>query len=68
MYLQVGLGVLEADGRVLKCHNGSDEERWHSELGASAAILRSNFSIDSFLTRYRKVDWTNTKNWECNQR
>lgn len=65
---QVGLAVMEGDGKVLQCHNSTAEERWQSEMGASAAILKANYTLDAFMTRYRKVDWMDRRNWDCNQR
>ena len=59
--------MLEENGEVLRCHNSTAEERLHSEIGASAAILKANYTLDTFMARYRKVDWTDRRNWECNQ-
>lgn len=51
---------------MLQCHKSSTEEHVLGEMGASAAILRANYTLDTFMTRYRKVDWSNSKNWKCN--
>lgn len=37
-----------------------------SELGASAAILRAGYNLDSMMVRYQGVDWRNEDNWGCN--
>jgi hypothetical protein len=66
--MQIGLGILEADGKAMQCHESSADTLAFSVVGASAAILKANYSIDSFMARYRRVEWTDQKNWGCNQR
>ena len=39
---------------------------WHSELGASLAVLNAGFNIDSLMLRYAGVDWRDTSFWNCN--
>lgn len=56
------------DGNIMQCHSDPLDEQYYSGLGASAAILKANYSLDSFMTRYRRVDWTDTRTWECNSR
>lgn len=66
--LQEGLRVLRADPRVFHCHNSRWNTIYYSELGASHAILRAGYTIDSLMTKYQGVDWRNKSNWECNMR
>ena len=65
--MQVGLRILEVQGTIFRCHASTWEEQFYSEMGSSRAILEANYTIDSFMTKYRKVDWTDSKNWNCNQ-
>ena len=52
----------------MQCYNNTLEAQAYSEMGASAAILKANYTLDSFMTRYRKVEWLEKKNWGCNAR
>ena len=38
--LQVGLKVLQKDRQVFACHKTIADTIWHSELGASLAIIK----------------------------
>ena len=58
--------MLEAAGYVLQCHGGRDHAVFYGEIGASLAILKAGYTIDSFLTRYQGVDWRNESAWQCN--
>ena len=40
---------------------------YYGEIGASLAILTAGFNIDSFLVRYRDVNWRDQSNWQCNK-
>ena len=42
--------------------------RYHSIMGASAAILEAGFSLDCLMIRYQGIDWTDYANWKCNGR
>ena len=64
--MQVGLDVLKRDGRVFECYEDMADTIFHSELGASNAVLAANFTIDSLMLRYQSVDWMDTANWNCN--
>ena len=64
--MQVGLDVLRRDGRIFECYGDMADTIFHSELGASNAVLAANFTIDSLMLRYQGVDWTDTANWKCN--
>ena len=64
--MQVGLDVLKRDGRVFECYEDMADTIFHSELGASNAVLAANLTIDSLMLRYQGVDWTDTANWNCN--
>ena len=66
--LQIGLGIIEAEGKAMKCYENPAESLSLSVMGASTAILKANYSIDSFMARYRRVEWLDKKNWGCNQR
>lgn len=66
MLTQVGLKILEKDGRVLDCYEAMSDTIYYSEVGSSAAILAQNFTIDSLMMRYQGVDWRNQSKWDCN--
>lgn len=66
MLTQVGLKILEEDGRVLECYEAMSDTIYYSEVGSSAAILAQNFTIDSLMMRYQGMDWRNQSNWDCN--
>jgi hypothetical protein len=44
--------VLRSDPEVMKCHVTAWSARFFSEFGATAAILKSGFAIDSLLQRW----------------
>lgn len=67
MWLQVGLQILRASGEVLTCHENRAHAVYYGEIGASLALLKAGYSIDSFLTRYQHVDWKDNTTWQCNQ-
>lgn len=62
---QVGLKILQEDGRVLACYEEMSDVIFHAELGASAAILDQGYTIDSLMLRYQGTDWRNQSNWNC---
>ena len=66
--VQTGLDLIEREPGVLKCHNDTKRLQTWGLMGASRAIFRGGFSIDSFMLRYRGVDWLNQTNWDCNGR
>ena len=39
---------------------------YHSEVGASRAILNAGYTLDALMLRYKGVDWRNQSNWHCN--
>ena len=63
---QVGIRVLQEDGRVLACYEDMSDTIFHAEVGASAAILQQGYTIDSLMLRYQGTDWRNQSNWDCN--
>lgn len=63
---QVGLQTLLEDGQVFACHRNIADAVYHAELGASLAIFKAGYTIDSLMLRYQGVDWTNQSNWNCN--
>jgi len=64
----VGLNVLQAGTKVLGCPKDRLDTIYHSELGASRAVLRAGHNIASLLKRYEGIDWRITSNWKCNNR
>jgi len=64
--LQVGMKVLEEDGRVLACYENMSDTIFHAEVGASAAIMGQGYTIDSLMLRYQGIDWRNHSSWDCN--
>ena len=58
--------ILQEDGRVLACYEDMSDTIFHSEVGASAAILSQGYTIDSLMMRYQGTDWRNQSNWDCN--
>ncbi len=54
------------DGLVFECYESLYDTVSHSELGASAAILKANYSIDSLMLKYKEMNWLDPKNWNCN--
>lgn len=63
---QVGLGLLQGDGDVLKCYTDIHDAIWYAEIGSSAAILDAGYNIDALMLRYQGVDWRDKANWGCN--
>ena len=47
-----GIQLLIDDGNVFACHGTADETIYHSELGASNAILRAGYNLGSFMVRF----------------
>lgn len=64
--MQVGLDVLTSDGHVFNCYEDMWDTIYHSEVGASRAILNAGYTLDSLMLRYKGVDWRNQSNWQCN--
>ena len=58
--LQIGLAILQRDGKVLACHRSIHDAIWHAELGSSVAILNAGYGLDSLMIRYqvRPLVWT----------
>lgn len=63
---QVGLGLLQAEGDVLKCYTDIHDAIWYAEIGSSAAILDAGYNIDALMLRYQGVDWRDKATWGCN--
>jgi hypothetical protein len=53
-------------GEVFKCYDNSWDVRYHSDSGASLAIMESGHAIDTLMTKYQGVDWWNKATWTCN--
>lgn len=49
---RVGLDVLMKDDHVMKCHTDAWAAKYHSELGAAAAIFKAGYNLGSLLIRY----------------
>lgn len=64
----VGLNVLRTESEVLGCPEDRIDAIYHSELGASRAILRAGYNIASLLKHYEGIDWRITSTWECNNK
>lgn len=63
-----GWQLLANEPGVFRCHGSKWESRYHSDAGASLAMLKNGWTIDCLLTRYQGIDWTSTSSWQCNQR
>ena len=63
---QTGLKVLLEEGNVFGCYENLLDTVWHSEVGASKAILDAGYSLDSLMLKYQGVDWSNKAAWRCN--
>jgi hypothetical protein len=48
---RAGLDVLLSDLSVVGCHSTTWAAKYHSELGAAAAMFKAGYSIDSLLIR-----------------
>ena len=66
MPVQAGLKVLQDDGKVFACYDDMWDTIYHSEVGASRAVLNAGYTLDSLMLRYKGVDWRNQSNWGCN--
>ncbi|KFM25093.1 hypothetical protein F751_1972 [Auxenochlorella protothecoides] len=53
---------------VMACHADPWDVRWHSDLGAAAALFDAGHTIDCLMPRYQGVDWRDERNWACNDR
>ena len=51
---------------VSRCHDNIADAVYHAELGSSVAILKAGYTIDSLMLRYKDVDWSDSRNWQCN--
>lgn len=56
------------EGSVFKCYASPWDTRYYSDSGASLAMLRAGYNLDTLLTRYQGVDWWSQKTWNCNAR
>jgi hypothetical protein len=63
-----GWALLTSQHGVFRCHSNTWEQRYHADVGASLAILKAGWTLDTLLTRYQGVDWTQAAAWQCNQR
>ena len=63
-----GWRLLAQQPAIFMCHNNTWESRYHADVGASLAVMRAGWTIDTLLTRYQGVDWTAAASWQCNQR
>lgn len=64
--VQVGLKILQDNEKVFACYESMWDTIYHSEVGASKAVLDAGFTLDSLMLRYKGVDWRNQSNWGCN--
>lgn len=63
-----GLARMVAQQGIFRCHKNRWDTRYHSDAGASLAMFKSGWTIDTLMSRYQGVDWKNTETWQCNQR
>ena len=50
----------------MQCYGSPFDAKYHSESGASRAVLEAGKNIDSLMLRYGRVDWASKANWQCN--
>lgn len=67
----VGIQILLSSSNALRCHKSMNDAVTDGEIGASAAILKAGYNIDSLMLRYQKVDWrllhnSSTTELQCN--
>lgn len=48
---RVGVDVLMSDSNVMGCHSSIWAAKYHSELGAAAAMFKAGYSIGSLMIR-----------------
>ncbi len=53
---------------MFTCYTSMWDVIFHGELGSSLAVLKGGYNLESFMARYRGVDWRQESNWECNSR
>lgn len=63
-----GLARMVAQQGIFRCHKNRWDTRYHSDAGASLAMFKSGWTIDTLMSRYQGIDWKNTDTWQCNQR
>ncbi len=63
---QEGLDIVRAANEVLQCYGDVYDAKYHSESGASRAILEAGKNIDCLMLRYGSVNWGSKENWQCN--
>jgi len=61
----VGLEILRKEG-ALKCYDTQADAVKFAELGASAAMFKHGYSIDSLMLKYSGVDWRDKSTHLCN--
>lgn len=54
------------NGKVFACWSTMWEVIWNGEVGSSKVALDAGYNLESFMTRYRGIDWRNKANWQCN--
>jgi hypothetical protein len=63
----VGMEILHESG-ALNCYRTQAEAVKYAEIGGTQAILGRNYKIDSLMIRNQKLDWSEPKNRNCNER
>ena len=66
--MQDGLSVLTQDGHIFNCYDDMSTTMFYAELGASRAMLAAGYAIESLMLKYKEVDWTDKRNWNCSGR
>eukprot|EP01006_Ploeotia_vitrea_P025116 TRINITY_DN57944_c0_g1_i1.p2 TRINITY_DN57944_c0_g1~~TRINITY_DN57944_c0_g1_i1.p2 ORF type:complete len:392 (+),score=164.98 TRINITY_DN57944_c0_g1_i1:83-1258(+) len=63
---RVALDILIRRGALAR-HQTKVDAILHGEYMIGKSILEAGYTIDSLLYRYRDVDWTDKRNWKCNE-
>lgn len=65
---QAGWAAVAGDPTILRCHAGYWDGRFYGDAGASLAVLKAGYNLDTLQLRYQGVDWRKEENWQCNAR
>jgi hypothetical protein len=57
LFCRTGLQLIIQDGHVVKCYDSPWQAVYHSELGASAAVLAAGYNIDTLMLRWVLRPW-----------
>lgn len=65
---KAGWNLLREESVVFRCYTDPWDTRYYSDSGASLAVLKAGYNLDTLLTRYQGIDWWSKKSWTCNGR